>query len=75
MPIPRLRETRLAEGLSQQQLAAKIGTSQSAIQKLENGSEPSARTWERLLYVLPALARYTDQIRGEMPVAVTVRTK
>lgn len=73
MPIPRLREIRLSEKLSQQDLATKIGVRQSTINKLEHGSEPSARVWERLLYVLPQLAEYAKQIRGEMPRATSGR--
>ena len=48
-----LRQARSAAGLSQRELAAAVGTSQSAIARYESGSVvPSFDTLERILRVL-----------------------
>jgi transcriptional regulator with XRE-family HTH domain len=48
-----LRQRRLANGLSQTQLALRAGTSQSFISQLENGDKsPTVDTVERLLAVM-----------------------
>ena len=50
---PFLRERRLANGLSQAQLARRAGTSQAFISQLENGDKsPTFETITRLLQVM-----------------------
>lgn len=65
-----LRTERTAAGLSQQQLAARSGISQSNISAIENGARrPTAQTIERLRaglrpYPAEVLADHADQIRA-----------
>lgn len=50
-----LRETRIAAGLTQSELASRVGTSQATISSYENGSkEPSVTTLSRLLRAMGA---------------------
>jgi transcriptional regulator with XRE-family HTH domain len=48
-----IRERRLANGLTQAQLALRAGSTQAAISRLENGElSPTFETFERLLTVM-----------------------
>lgn len=52
-PGQTIRERRLANGLSQQQLAIRSGSTQAAISRLEQGEvSPTFETFERLLAVM-----------------------
>jgi transcriptional regulator with XRE-family HTH domain len=48
----RLRETRKAQGLTQEDLAALAGTNQAVIQKIENGKSRQPRIMEGLAIAL-----------------------
>lgn len=51
--IVELRNARVRQGMTQDQLAALIGTSQSAISDFENGVRlPTLRTFERIATIL-----------------------
>jgi transcriptional regulator with XRE-family HTH domain len=48
-----IRERRLANGLTQEQLARRVGSTQAAISRLESGQlSPTFETFERLLEVM-----------------------
>ena len=48
-----IRERRLANGLTQKQLAVRAGSTQAAISRLERGEiSPTFETFERLLEVM-----------------------
>jgi transcriptional regulator with XRE-family HTH domain len=53
----KVRGMRLAAGLSQQDLARKIGTSQPAIARLERGQGPHTPQWETLRRIAIALGK------------------
>lgn len=50
-------EARVRAGLTQAELAARMGTSQSAIARLEGGAKPSLRTLEKLAQATGARLR------------------
>lgn len=76
MPVPHVREARLAARLTQAELGDRIGVSQSKIARVEAGGEVDATTYERLLEVLPRLTRFRAEVRGEYPlVPATLREK
>jgi transcriptional regulator with XRE-family HTH domain len=52
-PAELVRETRLRKGLTQRQLALRAGTSQSAIARIERGSEEP--TWSRFTAVMVSM--------------------
>lgn len=52
-------QARAARGLSQAQLAERMGTTQSVIARLESGRQmPSLRTWLKLAKAVDALPRF-----------------
>lgn len=60
-----LKESREAANLTQEQLAAKIGRTQQAIQAWEDGrNKPTRRSLFPLIQVLPALGQYDLQSMG-----------
>jgi transcriptional regulator with XRE-family HTH domain len=61
-PGPLIRDARKAAGLTQAELAARMGTTQSAVARLEGpGSNPSVETLERALLA----ARHGLELRAE----------
>jgi transcriptional regulator with XRE-family HTH domain len=58
VPAELIKDLRVANGLSQRELAHRAGTSQAAIARIENGGEDV--TWTRLSSILAAM--------GEEPV-------